>query len=140
MNRNGLQGVNETYVNEDTSSNKNSKKRKRSSPTPDIPKLNRDVSINNMLTELDLGEEIVVASSSRLYINDQFHELHMDEMLDIFDDELLFDIEDDDNELIDDLEECDNEEIIYDDDELEVEVELENEYIDSDDEVFKDDD
>src|SRR5437016_5775453 len=112
-------------------------KRKRSSPVEkalDVPKLNRDVSISNMLTGLGLDEEIVVASSSRPR-NDQFHEPRVDEMLDMFDDELLFDIGDDYNELIDDLEECHDEEIICDDDKLE--IELENEYIDSDDEVSK---
>ena len=73
-----------------------------------------------MLTGLGLDEEIVVASSSRPR-NDQFHEPRVDEMLDMFDDELLFDIGDDYNELIDDLEECRDE----DDDELEIELELE---------------
>ena len=134
--------MSETQVNEDMSSNNNSKKRKRSSPvekTLDVPKLNRDVSISNMLTGLGLDEEIVVASSSRPR-NDQFHKPRVDEMLDMFDDELLFDIGDNYNELIDDLEECRDEEIICDDDELEIELELENEYMDSDDEVSKDDD
>jgi hypothetical protein len=84
-----------------TSPIQSSKKRKRSSDqfTPDeetihLPKLKRDISISNMLSGMDLGEEIVVASSSRTR-NDQFHNPHINEMPDTFDDALLYDLGDD---------------------------------------------
>jgi len=113
-------------VNENTS-NKSSKKRKRSSQellpvedTTNVPKLNRDISVSDMLTRLGLG----VASSSRPR-NDQFREPHIEEMPDMYDDELLFDMfdigDDENNELIDDLEEHrdDNGELIDDQEEEE---------------------
>ena len=78
-----------------------SKKRKRSShqftldeETIHLPKLKRDISISNMLSGMDLGEKIVVASSSRTR-NDQFHNPCINEMPDTFDDALLYDLGDD---------------------------------------------
>jgi len=47
-----------------------------------------------MLSGMDLGEEIVVASSSHTR-NDQFHNPHINEMPDTFDDALLYDLGDD---------------------------------------------
>src|SRR5918911_749271 len=83
-----LNQVNETQANENTL-NKSSKKRKRSSrelpPVKDttyVPKLNRDISVSDMLTGLGLG----VASSSRSR-NDQFREPHIEEMPDMYDDD-----------------------------------------------------
>jgi hypothetical protein len=124
-------------VNENTSSNKREKKRKRSSlqlplteDTINIPKLNKDISVSDMLTELGFRE--AVASSSRPK-NDQFREPHIEEMPDMYDDELLFDIGDDGEnyELIDDIEERG--------DGNHDEIESENEYMDADDEVLGDD-
>ena len=132
----------ETRVNENTS-NKSSKKRKRSSQellpvedTTNVPKLNRDISVSDMLTRLGLG----VASSSRPR-NDQFREPHIEEMPDMYDDELFFDIGDEENnELIDDLEEhCDdNGELI--DDQEEEDDDDDVEYTDTDSEAPEDDD
>ena len=82
-----------------------------------------------------------VASSSRSN-NDQFHEPRVDEMPDMYDDELLFDIgNDENNELIDNLEEHrdGNGELIdylEDDDDEDEEVE----YMDADNEVPEDGD
>jgi hypothetical protein len=126
-------------VNENIS-NKSSKKRKISSQqlspvedTTNVPKLNRDISVSDILTELDLG----VASSSRSR-NDQFHEPNIEETPDMYDDELLFDIGDEENyELIDDLEEQrDDDELIDDQEEDDDQVE----YMDTDNEVPEDDD
>jgi hypothetical protein len=138
-----LNQVNETRANENTS-NKSSKKRKRSSrelpPVKDttyVPKLNRDISVSDMLTGLGLG----VASSSRSR-NDQFREPHIEEMPDMYDDELLFDLGDEENnELIDDLEEHrdDNGELI-DDQEEEEDDDDDVEYMDADNEAPEDDD
>ena len=113
-------------MNENTS-NKSSKKRKISSQqlflvedTTNVPKLNRDISESDMLIGLGLG----VTSSSRSR-NDQFREPNIEETPDMYDDELLFDIGDEENyELIDDLEEQrDDDELIDDQEEDDDQVE-----------------
>ncbi|CAG8710713.1 13298_t:CDS:2, partial [Dentiscutata erythropus] len=127
-------------VNENTL-NKSSKKRKISSQqlspvedTTNVPKLNRDISVSDMLTGLGLG----VASSSRSR-NDQFHEPNIEETPDMYDDELLFDIGDEENyELIDDLEEQHDDDELIDDQEEGDDDQVE--YIDIDNETPEDDD
>jgi len=112
--------------------------------------LNRDISVSDILTELDLREGVTSSSQPR---NDQFREPHIEEMSDMYDELLfdMFDIEDnenneliddleeyrnDDNELIDNLEEYrdDNNELI--DDREDNEVESEDEYLEDDDNLF----
>ncbi|RHZ47392.1 hypothetical protein Glove_583g10 [Diversispora epigaea] len=53
-----------------------------------LPKLKRDTSISNMLSGMDLDDEIIVALSSRSR-KDQFHNPLIEETPDIFDDMLL---------------------------------------------------
>src|SRR6185436_4337080 len=129
-----------------TSPIQSSKKRKRSSRqfTPDeetihLPKLKRNISISNMLSGMDLGKEIVVASSSQTR-NDQFHNPRIDEVPDTFDDALLYDLGDDDNDQINDNldDNNDNEDIdLFNDD---ADIEEDDELFNGDDELFNGDD
>ena len=98
------------------------KKRKRDSkqsvPSEEtkVPKLKKDISVSDMLTELNLAsntfdnesEEEVIASSSKSRY-DQFHNPLQDEIPDIVDDNDLYDIGGE--ELIDDLKEVSNDDI-----------------------------
>ena len=113
------------------------KKRKRSSQQSSknkIPKLRKDTSVSDMLTELSLApnisdeneenEELVIASSSRTR-NDHFHEPLQDEMPDIIEEESLYNIENEEINLIDASETDKTDEI---DDEADEEIETDDNY------------
>ena len=102
------------------------KKRKRDSEqllpsetleTTKIPKLKKDISVSDMLTELNLApnildennEEVAESSSKKWY--DQFHDPPSDDIPDIIDEDNLYDIGGGNDELIDDLNEISSNDI-----------------------------